>query len=312
LASWRARPARCARLARRSASLARTNHWCSLTQGKSISLICGALSWLAKNTDEYGLPKAPAASSEDKAAANEDTASTKAAEPTWLADFDRKQEDRETQFQQATMQTALAEIDRIRQEPSPTAKKRKIALAYGHHERKRTQRGGAKTVQSGEPSRNSGTADGEEHLVDSYDSDRAGWTGSGSDSEPEVAPSLVPARPSSFGEEDPVRSLPVVKIIYCSRTHSQISQFIREINKTVFGAHIRVVSLGSRKNLCVNQAVTSLRSDLRMTDKCLDMLQGAKGKTAASKKPAKCPFYEKELLHHYKDYALVRFGCCCC
>lgn len=210
------------------------------------------------------------------------------------------------------MQTALAEIDRIRQEPSPTAKKRKIALAYGHHERKRAQRGGTKTALHRAPSGDDVAADGEEHLVDSYDSDRAGQTGSGSDSEAEVAPSLAPGRPGGFGEEDPVRSLPVVKIIYCSRTHSQISQFVREINKTVFGAHIRVVTLGSRKNLCVNEAVTSLRSDLRMTDKCLDMLQGAKGKTAAGKKPAKCPFYEKELLRHYKDYALVRVGCCCC
>lgn len=288
-------------------------------QGKSISLICGALSWLTKNTDEYGLPKVqtpdvPTDTGGQSAA--EDKASAKAAEPSWLTDFDKKKEDRETQYQQAQMKEALAEIDKIRQEPSPTAKKRKIALAYSHHERNKLHRGpssSAKAAQSGTSSGangDSGAADGEEHLVDSYDSDRAGQTGNGSDSEPEVAPSLVPSRPGVFGEEDPIRSLPVVKIIYCSRTHSQISQFIREINKSAFGEHVRVVSLGSRKNLCINPAVTSLRSDLRMTDKCLDMLQGAKGKKSTSKKkPAKCPYYEKELLHHYKDYALVRTMC---
>ena len=39
---------------------------------------------------------------------------------------------------------------------------------------------------------------------------------------------------------------PVTKIFFCSRTHSQISQFIGELGKTVYAENTRVVTLGSR------------------------------------------------------------------
>ena len=37
------------------------------------------------------------------------------------------------------------------------------------------------------------------------------------------------------------------QIYYCSRTHSQLSQFVREIQKSPFGGDTKVVSLGSRQ-----------------------------------------------------------------
>ena len=57
------------------------------------------------------------------------------------------------------------------------------------------------------------------------------------------------------------------QIFYCSRTHSQLSQFVREIQKTVFGEEARVVSLASRQNLCVNEAVNKLSSISLMNDR---------------------------------------------
>jgi chromosome transmission fidelity protein 1 len=45
------------------------------------------------------------------------------------------------------------------------------------------------------------------------------------------------------------------KVYFCSRTHSQLSQFVKELRKTVFADEIDVVSLGSRKNLCINQGL---------------------------------------------------------
>ena len=39
---------------------------------------------------------------------------------------------------------------------------------------------------------------------------------------------------------------PVTKIFFCSRTHSQISQFIGELGKTIYAENTRVVTLGSR------------------------------------------------------------------
>lgn len=70
-----------------------------------------------------------------------------------------------------------------------------------------------------------------------------------------------------------------VKVIYASRTHSQVSQFVREISKTSF-SHIQGVSLASRKQLCINKSVL-LKGANGVDDSCR-MLMDAKKK--ASKK----------------------------
>jgi len=45
------------------------------------------------------------------------------------------------------------------------------------------------------------------------------------------------------------------KIIYCSRTHSQLDQFIQELRRTEFSKKIRAVNLASRQLLCNNEDV---------------------------------------------------------
>lgn len=52
-------------------------------------------------------------------------------------------------------------------------------------------------------------------------------------------------------EEDGAR----LKIYFCSRTHSQLSQFIKELRKTTFSSELMVVCLGSRKNFCINEGI---------------------------------------------------------
>jgi chromosome transmission fidelity protein 1 len=286
---------------------------CVHEQGKSMSLICGALTWLMRNTDEHGLPlKSAVAATADaiKADAASEAEQT-AEEPSWLSSFSERKADREASERQATVKTALRQIENIKETPELQSKKRKMGFAYNHHERKRPRSSTAfQTTPSARPKEGAGDED-EQHIVDAYDSGADAKAGFASDSgEDSPRPGGAVGRWPGRTDEKP--HFGITKIIYCSRTHSQISQFVREIQKTAFADRIRVVSLGSRKNLCINESVSSLRSDLRMADKCLDMLQGSKTKKDKKQKKAKCPFYEKELLGHYKDYALVSCFCRTC
>lgn len=56
-------------------------------------------------------------------------------------------------------------------------------------------------------------------------------------------------------DEEEAESRP--KIYFCSRTHSQLSQFIKELRKTKFASEFKVVSLGSRKNFCINEGIAA-------------------------------------------------------
>ncbi|VYS51568.1 unnamed protein product [Arabidopsis thaliana] len=61
------------------------------------------------------------------------------------------------------------------------------------------------------------------------------------------------------------------KVFFCSRTHSQLSQFVKELRKTVFAKKLKVVCLGSRKNLCINEDVLKLGNVTRINERCLDL-----------------------------------------
>lgn len=92
------------------------------------------------------------------------------------------------------------------------------------------------------------------------------------------------------------------KLFYCSRTHTQLKQFVDELRKTAHAEWIRVSSLGSRQNLCVNPAVKKLETSERMTDKCLDMKKSDK----KEKELSTCPFYRsQELQATLRDQILV-------
>lgn len=64
------------------------------------------------------------------------------------------------------------------------------------------------------------------------------------------------------------------KILFCSRTHSQLSQVVHELKKTVYGRSLRIVSLGSRQQFCINPTVRALNSNALINERCLDMKKG--------------------------------------
>jgi hypothetical protein len=76
------------------------------------------------------------------------------------------------------------------------------------------------------------------------------------------------------------------QIYYCSRTHSQLTQFVQELRKTAYADELRLVSLGSRRNLCINDQVRALGSIARMNESCLEMQKSGKY-TILSRKDAR-------------------------
>ncbi|KAL1551550.1 RNA helicase [Salvia divinorum] len=75
-----------------------------------------------------------------------------------------------------------------------------------------------------------------------------------------------------------------VKIYFCSRTHSQLSQFMKELRKTKFGSELKVVCLGSRKNLCINEEVLKLGGSNRINEKCSMLQKNKKNEASKMKK----------------------------
>lgn len=113
-----------------------------------------------------------------------------------------------------------------------------------------------------------------------------------------------------------------VKIFYCSRTHSQLSQFAGELRRVAFPSsipqdldtehsddlskieeRIKHLSLGSRKNLCINPKVRALENSTAINERCLDLQQPG---VAADKKCSYLPTKDDDaLVLQFRDHALA-------
>ncbi|KAI9654589.1 MAG: ATP-dependent DNA helicase chl1 [Alyxoria varia] len=116
-----------------------------------------------------------------------------------------------------------------------------------------------------------------------------------------------------------------LKIFFCSRTHSQLSQFARELRRVkvppaiapdddrhqyqgekadALAEEAKYLSLGSRKNLCVNDQVSRLGNATAINERCLELQQSG---TAKDKKCKYLPNKENEaLVNDFRDHALAK------
>ena len=126
---------------------------------------------------------------------------------------------------------------------------------------------------------------------------------------------------SKPAEEDDGEGL--TRIFYCSRTHSQLTQFASELRRVEMPPsvpkelsldltgegeleleeRIKHLSLGSRRNLCINPKVAALENPTAINERCLELQQPG---VAAQDK---CPFLpskndEAQLLN-FRDHALA-------
>lgn len=117
-----------------------------------------------------------------------------------------------------------------------------------------------------------------------------------------------------------------VSIFYCSRTHSQLTQFSHELRRVKFPSSIpstgeiqensanqevphleeglKHITLGSRKTLCVNQKVKALENATAINERCLDL------QTKNTPSDHKCPYLPGKdnavLLTQFRDHALAK------
>eukprot|EP01138_Halocafeteria_seosinensis_P015253 gb/GECG01015568.1/.p1 GENE.gb/GECG01015568.1/~~gb/GECG01015568.1/.p1 ORF type:complete len:656 (+),score=62.15 gb/GECG01015568.1/:1-1968(+) len=96
-------------------------------------------------------------------------------------------------------------------------------------------------------------------------------------------------------EDSDVHEPYVEKIVFSSRTHSQLAQFIEELRKTPYSDRIRTVTLAGRKQLCVNENVQSLGDESAITEKCLELKDSKQSKGAVDDNSAKgCPYLNSQ------------------
>ncbi|KZV26091.1 hypothetical protein F511_06017, partial [Dorcoceras hygrometricum] len=150
-------------------------------------------------------------------------------------------------------------------------------------------------------------------LLQEYDSGREDGVLKRTNSEVHVLSSEDEEEANELGQEEEVTG---VKIYFCSRTHSQLSQFISELRKTKFASELKAVSLGSRKNLCINREVQKLGNSTRINERCLELQKKRKDGTSKMKKlgaerrsrcknaSSGCPMLRRNKIEEFKNVVL--------
>ncbi|XP_058660429.1 ATP-dependent DNA helicase DDX11 [Ammospiza caudacuta] len=269
--------------------------------GKSLSLICGALAWLRdweekRRQEEEQL----LALGQDAPSPQQGSADT-AGQPDWVTAFVQRKEERD-------------KVDRLKEEQIRRKKREErlekirqnVQLKYAA-KRKRCEEDEAKRLLqlskealsqgAGEDALDQLDHNEEELIVAEYESDDEKKVVSGLEEE----------------DDDDLEEEHVTKIYYCSRTHSQLSQFVREVQKSPFGKDTRLVSLGSRQNLCVNEEVRRLGALQLINDRCMEMQKNKHEKKSSEENGGKkrrvshtvCPFYSFEQMQFLRDEVLV-------
>ncbi|NXC85551.1 DDX11 helicase, partial [Cercotrichas coryphoeus] len=274
--------------------------------GKSLSLICGALSWL-RDWEEKRRQEEERLLAQDGPSpprARPDSADTGPVSPTrdpdWVTAFVQNKEERDR-------------VDRLKEEHI-RRKKREDSLEKIRHnvqlkyaaKRKRCEEDEAKRLlQLSKEALSQGAGEGVLDQLD-HNEDELILAEYESDDEKKVVSGLEE-------DDDDLEEEHVTKIYYCSRTHSQLSQFVREVQKSPFGKDTRLVSLGSRQNLCVNEEVRRLGALQLINDHCMEMQKNKHEKKSGEENEGKkrrvtravCPFYSYEQMQFLRDEVLV-------
>lgn len=207
--------------------------------GKTLSMICSALQWLV---DRKKLESMENNRKEKLGEGNEDSD-----EPDWMRNFVPNKE------------PDLAERKNLIQKKKngfrSKEKRETVRDLFSHGEGEgEKEKTNNKEMRSVKLKSGVDEVDVEEFLLEEYDSESENG---GKSKRKNVGGDDM----FSSEEEDEVDELVEkeeesrLKIYFCSRTHSQLSQFMKELRKTKFASELKVVCLGSRKNFCINEGM---------------------------------------------------------
>ncbi|NXS55263.1 DDX11 helicase, partial [Brachypteracias leptosomus] len=275
--------------------------------GKSLSLICGALSWLRDFEEKKQREEARLLALEDSgkerptsAGPGQPESKDSAGEPDWVTAFVQKKEERD-------------KVDRLKEEQIRRKKREdrlekiwnNVQLKYAAKRKRSEEDETKRLLQLSKEILLEGAGvdvleqldhNEEELILAEYESDE----------EKKVVSGLEE-------DDDDLEEEHVTKIYYCSRTHSQLSQFVHEVKKSPFGKDTRLVSLGSRQNLCVNEEVRCLGALQLINDRCMEMQKNKHEKKSDEENEGKkrrvtrtvCPFYSYEQMQFLRDEVLM-------
>uniref|UniRef100_A0AAQ5ZIJ6 ATP-dependent DNA helicase DDX11 n=1 Tax=Amphiprion ocellaris TaxID=80972 RepID=A0AAQ5ZIJ6_AMPOC len=263
--------------------------------GKSLSLICGALSWLTdyeekKRQEAAALLQEGETTLSTPAAQSSTTGSS--AEPDWITDFVQKKAERDL------VSKLKDELKRKKREERLEMIRNNVQLKYALKRKSCEEDEAFKLLQLSKEEKveAQGDQEDEELIIAEYESDDEAKSKTEDD------------------EDDDLVEEHVTKIYYCSRTHSQLAQFVHEVQKSPFSKDISLVTLGSRQNLCINEEVRRLGSIQRINDRCLEMQKNKHGEkkqhhdegVKRKRGPAKsvCPYNKASALHQMRDEVL--------
>ncbi|KAF2994256.1 ATP-dependent DNA helicase chl1 [Curvularia kusanoi] len=264
--------------------------------GKSLSLICGSLTWLRdhkRRTFEAGF----------------EIDSKNSDDPPWMLEHAQKQRKQEAFRRRQELNERLAKIKakekRAKERAAagtPSYKRHKVSSSEDHHGENEAQ-----------------------FALDDYESDqeaeRSGRFGdSGLSAETQTLMDKLGYVHGETKTEDEEMS-DETKIFFCSRTHSQLTQFASELSRirmppainldeelqgedmSELIEDIKYLTLGSRKNLCINPKVSCLSNATAINERCLELQQAGSSESKCSFMPTKD---SEVLLNEFRDHALAK------
>lgn len=269
--------------------------------GKSLSLICSTLTWLHEEQTKVFDQEVKTVGGDD--------------EPAWVLEQARRQRTEQLVQRRLELESRLA---RIRDEEV----RLKQQYEKGEPARKRAKRSQEDCALEFE--------DEQQYVLDDYESDNdsrksaTASTRGGGFSTATLQLMQKLGGPSALTEKDSNTEAPdELKVFFCSRTHSQLTQFVNELRRVQLPSapwvkfakdslpanppqrkFVKHLALGSRKNLCINPKVAAAGSTMAINERCLDLQQPS---TSQDKRCGFLPRTENEaLVNEFRDHAFAR------